>query len=72
MKYICNKFINRQIKKCFQFRCRHAVVIMQTLNWTIVNIIGGFGRRANFKGTRDFCLNILCSTPRDLLWCTND
>jgi hypothetical protein len=38
---------------------------------TIVNIMGGFGRRANLKGTRDFCLNILRSTPRDLLWCTN-
>jgi hypothetical protein len=23
-----------KIKKCLQFRCRHAVVIMQTLNWT--------------------------------------
>jgi hypothetical protein len=34
MKYICKKFINHQIKKCFLFRCRHAVVIMQTLNWT--------------------------------------
>jgi hypothetical protein len=34
--YICKKFINHQIKKCFSllFRCRHAVVIMQTLNWT--------------------------------------
>ena len=30
MKYICKKFINHQIL----FRCRHAVVIMQTLNWT--------------------------------------
>ena len=38
MKYICKKFINHQIKKCLlfrhRFRCRHAVVIMQTLNWT--------------------------------------
>ena len=34
MKYICKKFINHQIKKCLLFRCRHAVVIMQTLNWT--------------------------------------
>jgi hypothetical protein len=34
MKYICKKFINQQIKKCLLFRCRHAVVIMQTLNWT--------------------------------------
>jgi hypothetical protein len=34
MKYICNKFINHQNKKCLLFRCRHAVVIMQTLNWT--------------------------------------
>jgi hypothetical protein len=34
MKYICKKFINLQIKKCLLFRCRHAVVIMQTLNWT--------------------------------------
>ena len=34
MKYICKKFINHQTKKCFLFRCRHAVVIMQTLNWT--------------------------------------
>ena len=34
MKYICKKFINRQIKKCLLFRCRDAVVIMQTLNWT--------------------------------------
>jgi hypothetical protein len=34
MKYICEKFINHQIKKCLLFRCRHAVVIMQTLNWT--------------------------------------
>jgi hypothetical protein len=28
------KFINHQIKKCLLFRCRHAIVIMQTLNWT--------------------------------------
>jgi hypothetical protein len=28
------KFINHQIKKCLLFRCRHAVVIMQILNWT--------------------------------------
>jgi hypothetical protein len=28
------KFIDRQIKKCLLFRCRDAVVIMQTLNWT--------------------------------------
>jgi hypothetical protein len=34
MKYICKKFINYQIKKCLLFRCRHPVVIMQTLNWT--------------------------------------
>jgi hypothetical protein len=34
MKYICKKFINHQIKKCLLFRCRHAVVIMETLNWT--------------------------------------
>jgi hypothetical protein len=34
MKYICKKFINHQIKKCLLFRCRHAIVIMQTLNWT--------------------------------------
>jgi hypothetical protein len=34
MKYICKKFINHQIKKYLLFRCRHAVVIMQTLNWT--------------------------------------
>jgi hypothetical protein len=34
MKYICKKFINHQIKKCLLFRCRHAVVIMQTLNCT--------------------------------------
>ena len=34
VKYICKKFINHQIKKCLLFRCRHAVVIMQTLNWT--------------------------------------
>ena len=34
MKYICKKFIDHQIKKCLLFRCRHAVVIMQTLNWT--------------------------------------
>jgi hypothetical protein len=34
MKYICKKFINHQIKKCLLFRCRHAVVIMQTLNGT--------------------------------------
>jgi hypothetical protein len=34
MKYICKKFINHQIKKCLLFRCHHAVVIMQTLNWT--------------------------------------
>jgi hypothetical protein len=34
MKYICKKFINHQIKKCLLFRCRHAVVIMQTLNRT--------------------------------------
>ena len=34
MKYIYKKFINHQIKKCLVFRCRHAVVIMQTLNWT--------------------------------------
>jgi hypothetical protein len=37
MKYICKKFINHQIKKCLLFRsirCRHAVFIMQTLNWT--------------------------------------
>jgi hypothetical protein len=34
MKYICKKFINHQIKKCLLFRYRHAVVIMQTLNWT--------------------------------------
>ena len=33
MKYIC-KNIDHQIKKCLLFRCRHAVVIMQTLNWT--------------------------------------
>jgi hypothetical protein len=26
--------IYHQIKKCLPFRCRHAVVIMQTLNWT--------------------------------------
>jgi hypothetical protein len=31
---ICKKFINHQIKKCLLFRCRDAVVIMQTLNWT--------------------------------------
>jgi hypothetical protein len=34
MKYICQKFINHQIKKCLLFRCHHAVVIIQTLNWT--------------------------------------
>jgi hypothetical protein len=34
MKYIRKKFINHQIKKCLLFRCRHAVVIMQILNWT--------------------------------------
>jgi hypothetical protein len=39
MKYICKKssFISHQIKKHFKmllFRCRHAVVIMQTLNLT--------------------------------------
>jgi hypothetical protein len=34
MKYISKKFINHQIKKCLLFRCRPAVVIMQTLNWT--------------------------------------
>jgi hypothetical protein len=34
MKYIRKKFINLQIKKCLLFRSRHAVVIMQTLNWT--------------------------------------
>jgi hypothetical protein len=34
MKYICKKFINHQIKKCLFFRFHHAVVIMQTLNWT--------------------------------------
>jgi hypothetical protein len=34
MKYICKKFINHQIKKCLLFFCRHAVTIMQTLNWT--------------------------------------
>ena len=34
MKYICKKFINRQMKKWLLFRCRDAVVIMQTLNWT--------------------------------------
>ena len=34
MKYIWKKFINHQIKKCLLFRCRHAVVIMQILNWT--------------------------------------
>jgi hypothetical protein len=34
MKYISKKFINHQIKKCLLFRCRHAIVIMQTLNWT--------------------------------------
>jgi hypothetical protein len=34
MKYICKKFINHQIKKCLLFHCRHAVVIIQTLNWT--------------------------------------
>ena len=34
MKYICKKCINHQIKKCLLFRCRRAVVIMQTLNWT--------------------------------------
>jgi hypothetical protein len=28
------EIINHQIKKCLLFRCRHAVVIMQTLNWT--------------------------------------
>jgi hypothetical protein len=32
MKYISKKFINHQIKNCLLFRCRHAVVIMQTLN----------------------------------------
>jgi hypothetical protein len=25
---------NHEIKKCLLFRCRHAVAIMQTLNWT--------------------------------------
>jgi hypothetical protein len=37
MKYInhqIKKFINHQIEKCLLFRSRHAVVIMQTLNWT--------------------------------------
>jgi hypothetical protein len=34
MKYICKKFINHLINKCLLFRCSHAVVIMQTLNWT--------------------------------------
>jgi hypothetical protein len=34
MKYICKKFINHEIKKCLLFRCCHAVVIMQTLDWT--------------------------------------
>jgi hypothetical protein len=36
MKYIWKKFMNRQIKniKCLLFRCRRAVVIMETLNWT--------------------------------------
>ena len=34
MKYIWKKFINHQINKYLLFRCRHAVVIMQTLNWT--------------------------------------
>ena len=28
------KYTNHQIKKCLLFRCRHAVVIMQILNWT--------------------------------------
>jgi hypothetical protein len=34
MKYTCKKFLNLQIKKCLLFRCRHAVVTMQTLNRT--------------------------------------
>jgi hypothetical protein len=34
MKYICKKYINHQIKQCLLFRCRHAVDIMRTLNWT--------------------------------------
>jgi hypothetical protein len=33
MKYVCKKCINHQIKKYLLFRCRHAVVLMQTLNW---------------------------------------
>ena len=32
--YLQEISINHQIKKCLLFRCRHAVVIMQTLNWT--------------------------------------
>jgi hypothetical protein len=34
IKYICKKFLNHQIKICLLFRCRRAVFIMQTLNWT--------------------------------------
>jgi hypothetical protein len=33
-KNASKKLINHQIKKCLLFRRRHAVVIMQTLNWT--------------------------------------
>ena len=29
-----SSIIKYQIKKCLLFRCRHAVVIMQILNWT--------------------------------------
>ena len=36
MKYVCQKFINHQVKKCLLFRifADVIVVIMQTLNWT--------------------------------------
>jgi hypothetical protein len=33
MKYILQEIYQSSNKKCLLFRCRHAVVIMQTLNW---------------------------------------
>jgi hypothetical protein len=35
IKYICKKFINHQIKKCFLFRCRHSCSHYNaTFDWT--------------------------------------
>ena len=38
MKYICKKFINHQIKKCFLFRCRKENPISMTNEYTYLSL----------------------------------